>query len=80
VRVFLPDLDRGRADPRNIILTIEDNGQYYKLANKYGALPQLYTRNQFSVCLVSLVPLNEVVHGTCRKIFEGNSESNIRRW
>uniref|UniRef100_A0A2S2NJR4 KRAB-A domain-containing protein 2 n=1 Tax=Schizaphis graminum TaxID=13262 RepID=A0A2S2NJR4_SCHGA len=64
VRVSLPDVDRGRADPRNIIfavVSIED-GQYYKLGNKYGTLPQLYTRNQFSVCPLALIPLDEVVH------------------
>jgi len=52
VRVSLPDVERGRADPRNIIfavVSIEDE-QYYKLGNKYGTLPQLYTRNQFGVC------------------------------
>lgn len=63
VRVTLPDVDRGRADPRNIlfaIVAIEDE-QYYKLGNKYGTLPQLYTRNQFGVCPISLIPLDEVV-------------------
>ncbi|XP_025204536.1 dehydrogenase/reductase SDR family member 11-like isoform X2 [Melanaphis sacchari] len=63
VRVTLPDVDRGRADPKNIlfaVVAIEDE-QYYKLGNKYGTLPQLYTRNQFGVCPISLIPLDEVV-------------------
>ena len=49
VRVTLPDVDRGRADPRNILFAVVaiENEQYYKLGNKYGTLPQLYTRNQF---------------------------------
>ena len=53
-----------RADPRIIIFAVVsiENGQYYKLGNKYGTLPQLYTRNQFGVCPVSLIPLDEVVH------------------
>ncbi|KAF0772011.1 Uncharacterized protein FWK35_00005908 [Aphis craccivora] len=43
LRVSLPDVDIGRADLRNIISavwSIED-GQYYKLGNKYGTLPHL---------------------------------------
>jgi hypothetical protein len=64
VRVTLPDDDRGRADPRNIIfavVSIEDE-QYYKLGNKYGTSPHLYTRNQFGICLLPLIPLDEMVH------------------
>ncbi|CAI6351311.1 unnamed protein product [Macrosiphum euphorbiae] len=55
---------RGRADRRNIIfavVSIED-GQYYKIGNKYNTLKQLNTRNQFGVCPLSLIPLDEVVH------------------
>jgi len=32
------------------------------MGNKYGTLPQLYTRNQFDVCLLSLILLDELVH------------------
>jgi len=53
--VSLLDVDRVRADPRNIILfifavmsSIEDE-KFYKNDNKYGTLSQLYTRNQFDV-------------------------------
>lgn len=42
------------------ILSIED-GQYYKLGNKHGTLQQLYTRNQFSVCPIPIVHLDEVL-------------------
>jgi len=64
VRVSLPDVDRGRADPKNIIFAIVsiEDGQYYNLGNKYGTLSQLYTRNQFGVCPLFLIPLDEVVH------------------
>jgi len=58
------------------VLPIED-GQYYKLGNKYGTLPQLNTINQFGVFLLSLIPINEVVH--VKKYIEENRESNIRR-
>ncbi|KAF0760901.1 Uncharacterized protein FWK35_00011276 [Aphis craccivora] len=73
-RVSLPDIDRGRADPRNIIFAIVpsiENAQYYKLGNKYDTLPQLYTINQFGVYLLSLIQLDEVLRWyTCRKIIE----------
>jgi len=64
--VSLPDVDKGQTDPRNIIFavisSIED-GQFYKIGNKYCTLSQLYTRNQFDVYLLSLIQLD-----TCRKI------------
>ncbi|KAF0770056.1 Uncharacterized protein FWK35_00012581 [Aphis craccivora] len=60
VRVVLPDVGRGRADKRNIIFA--EDGQYYKLGNKYSTMPQLCTRKEFGVCLLSLMPLDEVVH------------------
>lgn len=37
--VSLPDVDRGRADPRNIIFAVKssiEDGQFYKIGNKYG--------------------------------------------
>jgi len=42
-------------------VSIED-GQYFKLSNKYGTLPQLYTKNQFGVRPLNLKPLDEIVH------------------
>ena len=51
VKVWIPDMDKGRVDSRNIIAVIldviDDN---YKLGTKEGQLAQLYTRNQFVIC------------------------------
>jgi len=43
-------------------LYLQRMGQYYKLGNKHGTMPQLCTRNQFAVRLLSLMPLDEMVH------------------
>ncbi|KAF0770869.1 Uncharacterized protein FWK35_00004831 [Aphis craccivora] len=50
VKVFLPD-----------IMSAEDE-QTQETLYIYSTLPQLYTRNQISVSLLSLIPLGEVVH------------------
>jgi len=52
VRVTIPDVDRGRGDPRNILFVVVsiNNGDYYELGNKEGTIEQYYTRSQFDVC------------------------------
>ncbi|XP_050508441.1 uncharacterized protein LOC126885719 [Diabrotica virgifera virgifera] len=63
VRLPVPDLDRGRADARNtlgVVTTVEDNNMYYKIGTEKGTLPQLFTRNQFSVCLAPLIATEKV--------------------
>ncbi|XP_050505762.1 uncharacterized protein LOC126884022 [Diabrotica virgifera virgifera] len=62
VRLPVPDVDRGRADARNIlgvVTTVEDN-MYYKIGTEKGTLPQLFTRNQFSVCPAPLIATEKV--------------------
>ncbi|KAE9541182.1 hypothetical protein AGLY_004427 [Aphis glycines] len=72
MRVSLPDVHIGWADPRNIIsavLPIED-GQYYKLGNKYGTLPhslvianyvktrKFVVEDQFYIIILKLPKMN----------------------
>jgi hypothetical protein len=47
-------VDRGKGDPRNllaVVLSREEHG--YKLGTKSGVLCGLYTRNQYSVKILS---------------------------
>lgn len=64
MRVSLLDVDRGRADPSTIIIAIVciEDGQYYKLSNKYSTRPQLNSKKQSSAYPLTLMPLNEIVH------------------
>lgn len=62
VRVKIPDVDRGRGDFRNIILTVlecTENG-LYKLGNEKGTIPEMFSRNQFAVCESQFVNIRDV--------------------
>lgn len=62
VRVKIPDVDRGRGDFRNIILTVlqcSENG-LYKLGNEKGTIPEMFSRNQFTVCESKFVNIENV--------------------
>mgnify|MGYP006948248108 CR=1 FL=1 len=52
VRVKVPDVDRGRGDPKSILVIVlnitEDN--FYKLGTRNGIIKQLYARSQFNDC------------------------------
>ena len=51
VVVHIPDVDRGRADPRNIMIVVMSvSDGFYKLGTKYGAIDQLYCRNELEIC------------------------------
>ncbi|CAG5053753.1 unnamed protein product [Parnassius apollo] len=67
VVVKIPDVDRVKADDRNIIAVIisQETEGMYKLGTKHGILNQLYAKNQFTVCketfiTVDIVPQHEV--------------------
>lgn len=61
VKVPIPDVDRGRTDPRNLLATVlsVDNDQYL-LGTKEGHLKQHYSRNQFTVCKQQFLSSAEV--------------------
>jgi hypothetical protein len=55
-------MDQSRVDPGDIlcvVLSVEDE-QFYKLGNRYGILPQMFTRNQFTVCPKKLLSIDKV--------------------
>ncbi|KAL4100845.1 hypothetical protein QTP88_020874 [Uroleucon formosanum] len=57
VRIRVPDVDRSKMDPQNILAVVLDivDNDYIKLATKNGVINRLYTRNQFSVCKENLI-------------------------
>lgn len=61
VVIRIPDVDRGRADLRNIMaVVIEEKDGFYTLGTKYGRLNRLYVRNQFEICASIFVTVEEV--------------------
>ena len=56
VTVPNPSVDRGHADPRNIIEVVTEcsDNELYTIAVKGGILDQKYSRNQFNVCATTL--------------------------
>nr|XP_022904893.1 uncharacterized protein LOC111416991 [Onthophagus taurus] len=74
VVVKIPDVDRAKADDRNIMAVIisQETEGMYKLGTKHGILNQLYARNQFTVCketfiTIDIVPQHEVNIRECAK-------------
>ncbi|XP_060859794.1 KRAB-A domain-containing protein 2-like [Metopolophium dirhodum] len=62
VRIKIPDVDRGKGDPRSIIavvLKLTDDG-FYQLGCNDGVLKQLYSRSQFTVCSENLLAVEAV--------------------
>ncbi|XP_041367023.1 KRAB-A domain-containing protein 2-like [Gigantopelta aegis] len=62
VTVPIPSVDRGRADPRNIIGVVTEcsDNKLYTIAVKGGILDRNYSRNQFDVCATTLYSPDDV--------------------
>jgi hypothetical protein len=61
VRVRVPDVDRGRTDPRSIlavIMAVEND--FCKQGTEYGVLKQLCTRSEFTVLKEKLISYDSV--------------------
>ena len=59
VAIPIPQVDRGRGDPRNIVgIVIYCNPEMdsYKIGVKAGIVRDKYIRNQFDVCPMNLIP------------------------
>ena len=62
VMVPIPDVDRGRAEFRNlkaVVIDVKENG-LYKLGTTDGLLKQLYSRSQFMPCVNKFLNINDV--------------------
>ncbi|XP_026467840.1 KRAB-A domain-containing protein 2-like [Ctenocephalides felis] len=63
VRVSIPDIDRGKTDPKNlicIVLSKDNNIDLYKLGAEEGVLKQAYSRNEFVVCEQQFLSWEEI--------------------
>lgn len=62
IRIRVPELDRAKADSRNIIavITSVENVSLYKLGTKHGIVNQMYSRNEFTICKEKIISINDV--------------------
>ncbi len=61
VRIHIPDVDRGRREPRSVIAVVMCvEGAFYYLGTEHGVLNQLYARSEFSILHEKLLLLSSV--------------------
>jgi hypothetical protein len=62
VTIYIPLVDRGRGDPRNIMGVVceRDNNDLYRIAVRAGMLSGKYSRNQFDLCAHKLLTNNDI--------------------
>jgi len=61
VRIRIPDVDRWRMDPQNILaVVVAVDNAFYIPGTKEGVINQLYNLNQFAVCKEQLLSPEEV--------------------
>ena len=71
VRICIPDVDRGRGDPRSVLaLVMNIEGAFYKLKTEHGVLKQLYSRSEFSILQENLFTLARGPPWAQRKNYE----------
>ena len=69
--VPIPDVDRGRADFRNIkaVVIEADDSCNYKLGTEHGVLSQMYVRSQFEPSVEKLFNVPDVITERSSKKF-----------
>lgn len=60
VRIPVPEVDRGRGDPRSILAFVKeitDDG-FFRLATKDGIISKCYSRSEFGTCPINILDKN----------------------
>ena len=63
VKLRIPDVDRGRCAPRNVIgaiTNVNDENGLYKVGTQFGTINTSYTRNDFTPCPENLLRIEDV--------------------
>ena len=87
VKLRIPDVDRGRCAPRNVIgviTNVNDENGSYKVGTKFGTINTSYTRNDFTPCPKNLlrnedVPSTEVSLRECAGKFSVGGGQGYKR-
>ncbi|KAK9722934.1 hypothetical protein QE152_g19428 [Popillia japonica] len=61
IRVPIPDVDRARASPRNVLAVVSDvEDGLYKLCTTHGVLKHKFTRSEFNPCMEKFILLENL--------------------
>ncbi|KAK9730635.1 hypothetical protein QE152_g14382 [Popillia japonica] len=61
VRVPIPDVDRARGSPRNVLAVVSDvEDGLYKLCTTHGVLKHKFTRSEFNPCMEQFILLENL--------------------
>ncbi len=77
VTVKIPEVDRNKGDPKNIIAVVLDvtpDGMY-RLGTESGVLAHLYTKNQFQICPTTFANVEDVPQNTLSLRATANAKS-----
>lgn len=79
VQVSVPDVDRGPADPVNILayITKINNHKLYQLATKHGIIKGWHARNSFQICKQKLIKFEQLDLSIERSLREINGLHSI---
>ena len=79
VRIKVPEVDRAKADGRNILAVVIfiEKENLYKLGTKHGILDQFYSRNEFTICKEKFISINEVPENAITLRECARKESNL---
>ena len=83
VAIPIPQVDRGRGDPRNIVgIVIDCNPETdsYKMALKAGILRDKYFRNQFDMCPKNLISQADINQDRRVSLREAVTEQSKCAW
>ena len=67
VKICVPDVDRGKCGPRNVIGVItecDDQRGLYRIGTQYGTVNTMFTRSQFDICHESFINAKDVPSGS----------------
>ena len=79
VMVPIPDVDRGRADFKNIkaiVLSVNGDGMY-QLGTEFGTLDQMYSRNQFAPTIENFISIADVPENVIISLREAAQKNSI---
>ena len=82
VVVRVPDLDRGRLAPRNVLAVVVDvsSSGLYLLGTKEGLLERLYARNEFTTTDNNFIEAHDVPRWSCCQFTVSSGSLNDNIW
>ena len=80
VRVPVPEFDRGKCAPRNIIgvvMEADEEKSLYRIGTSLGVLNAMFTRSQFEICQEKFMSVEDVPSGKSLSVRECHGKTAI---